>query len=55
MVVLVLYKRLLLPLAARMALTCPIAKLDKNKNSCLKKRRITLCLISKIMESFQED
>lgn len=29
MVVLVLYKRLLLPLAAKMTLTCPVAKLDK--------------------------
>lgn len=32
MVVLVLYKRFLLPLAAKMALTCPVAKLDKIQN-----------------------
>ena len=32
MVVLVLYKRFLLPLAARMALTCPVAKLDEIQN-----------------------
>lgn len=37
MVVLVLYKRFLLPLAAKMALTCPVAKLDEIKIRVLRK------------------